>query len=182
MPLSVRVCSADRSIRKYLPIDPEDTVGFFELIRRKFHIRDGEDLVLVDEQEGFGIDDDVLGDVVTSNPTVSLMVLKEDEEWSGSDVHSITSADTIKVDTSSSSLSSSESDSSFCSSRKRPRLNALSESGAITDNSCEVRLRKNCLLHFNLSYHNQHNIRDSSPIRISYYLKLKMILGEKKYI
>ncbi|XP_030849780.1 uncharacterized protein LOC115927716 [Strongylocentrotus purpuratus] len=137
MPLSVRVCSADRSIRKYLPIDPEDTVGFFELIRRKFHIRDGEDLVLVDEQEGFGIDDDVLGDVVTSNPTVSLMVLKEDEEWSGSDVHSITSADTIKVDTSSSSLSSSESDSSFCSSRKRPRLNALSESGAITDNSCE---------------------------------------------
>lgn len=52
-------------------------------VRRKFHIRDGEDFVLVDEQEGFGIDDDVLGYVVTSNPTVSLMVLKEDEEWSG---------------------------------------------------------------------------------------------------
>ncbi|XP_041456540.1 uncharacterized protein LOC121408901 isoform X1 [Lytechinus variegatus] len=125
MPLSVRVCSADRSIRKYLPIDPEDTVGFFELIKRKFHIKDGEDLVLVDEQEGFGIDDDVLGDVVTSHPSVSLMVLKEDEEWSGSDVHSFTSADNIKVDTSSSSLSSSESDSSFGICRKRPRLDAL---------------------------------------------------------
>lgn len=37
----------------------------------------------MDEQEGFGVDDDVLGDVVTSNPSVSLMVLKEDEEWSG---------------------------------------------------------------------------------------------------
>ena len=52
-------------------------------VKRKFHIKDGEDLVLVDEQEGFGIDDDVLGDVVTSHPSVSLMVLKEDEEWSG---------------------------------------------------------------------------------------------------
>ncbi|XP_041456542.1 uncharacterized protein LOC121423881 isoform X2 [Lytechinus variegatus] len=95
------------------------------LVKRKFHIKDGEDLVLVDEQEGFGIDDDVLGDVVTSHPSVSLMVLKEDEEWSGSDVHSFTSADNIKVDTSSSSLSSSESDSSFGICRKRPRLDAL---------------------------------------------------------
>ena len=59
-----------------LPTPPPLTV------RRKFSIRDGEDLVLVDEHEGFSIDDDVLGDIVTSQPDVSLMVLKEDEEWS----------------------------------------------------------------------------------------------------
>ena len=51
-------------------------------VKRKFSIREGEDIVIVDENEGFAIDDDVLGDVVSSQPDVGLMVLKEDEEWS----------------------------------------------------------------------------------------------------
>ena len=94
----------------------------------------------------------------------------------GLDVHSITSADTIKVDTSSSSLSSSESDSSFGICKKRPRLDALSESSSFADNSCEVRF---FLLHLNLSYHNQHNIKDPYPMDTDFIL-LKS--GRKKYI
>lgn len=31
MPISVKICSGDRRIRKLLPLNPEDIVGFFEL-------------------------------------------------------------------------------------------------------------------------------------------------------
>ncbi|XP_071489265.1 uncharacterized protein [Diadema antillarum] len=71
-------CVRQRCTQKYFSYYP----SLQTTVRRKFSIRDGEDLVLVDEHEGFSIDDDVLGDIVTSQPDVSLMVLKEDEEWS----------------------------------------------------------------------------------------------------
>ena len=31
MPLSVKICSADRKVRKLLPLNPTDIAGFFEL-------------------------------------------------------------------------------------------------------------------------------------------------------
>ncbi|XP_071808523.1 uncharacterized protein [Asterias amurensis] len=79
MPIA-RVSDAQRTIRKLVPFRG-DHDEFVDLVKTKFQIDKDQDVYFVDDKDGAGIDADVINDVLQSDQGITMMVLKEGEEW-----------------------------------------------------------------------------------------------------